>query len=244
MEQKQKKFEFAVEVCGVHRNAEKLRDLIHILKRRYDPDELVELNLYASSRYGTAYMVLGFSMKKFLPEYFTYVAEQARKSNMLVIELMQLSEVDRHEVKERMLSNSDLKFEPVTDPDFAVDKIAGNKGHSVDLRNEERICHRIKVRFRSGRSFAEEYIENISKGGLFIKTEKPLPLRTELEIYMPLPDTTEEVKLNGEVVHVVKAENKPGVRLISGMGIQLRPPDSETKSRLESYIENLVKPRS
>ncbi len=49
------------------------------------------------------------------------------------------------------------------------------------------------------RSFAVEWITNISKGGLFIKSENPLPPGTPLKITFSVPGKDILVQLEGVV---------------------------------------------
>ncbi len=73
-----------------------------------------------------------------------------------------------------------------------------------DRRREARAPIELKVEYKRLNTFFYDYTKNISKGGTFIKTEKPLDVGTIFLFKLMLPAQSEPVALRGEVRWVVK----------------------------------------
>jgi type IV pilus assembly protein PilZ len=97
----------------------------------------------------------------------------------------------------------------------------------------------LKVEYKRLNTFFYDYTKNISKGGTFIKTDRPLGVGTVFAFRLILPVTTEPVELRGEVRAVVKpAEASPGQE--AGMGIRFVFRDAEERYRLDRKVEKLM----
>ncbi len=107
-------------------------------------------------------------------------------------------------------------------------------------RKSVRIKARLKVRFKNAESFINEYTHNISKGGLFIRTQKPCQLNDKVEIILILPETEEEIKALGEVIHIVPPE-KATKQTPAGMGLQILEMAEEDRKKIEDFIRNRLK---
>lgn len=82
--------------------------------------------------------------------------------------------------------------------------------------------------YASGQAFAEEWIDNLSLGGAFVRTPKPLPMFTSLRLDIHLP---------GRVLPPVPAKV---VRVLpQGMGVQFEL-DARTRDALEEALEKLA----
>jgi uncharacterized protein (TIGR02266 family) len=90
-------------------------------------------------------------------------------------------------------------------------------------RQQERLT--INKEFDSFDQFVREYVTNISRTGVFIKTASPLPVGSRVDLkFTVVMDGIETIQGEGEVVRV---ESNP-----SGMGVVFR--------KLESYSQRLV----
>jgi uncharacterized protein (TIGR02266 family) len=88
-------------------------------------------------------------------------------------------------------------------------------------RNEPRVT--INKEFDSFDQFIQEYVTNISRSGVFIKTKQPLPVGTTVNLrFTVIMNDIESIEGEGEVVRV---ETDP-----PGMGVVFRnlTPSSET----------------
>lgn len=84
-------------------------------------------------------------------------------------------------------------------------------------------------------------VENVSMGGLFIRSNAPLPVGTPVMMQLVRPGLRRALTLTGRVVSVVSAPEASLRDAVAGMGIQLNRPDGETRSRLRSLVAELAK---
>ena len=109
-----------------------------------------------------------------------------------------------------------------------------------DRRGLVRVPIELRVEYRRLNSFFADYTKNISKGGTFIRTTKPLPPGTEFVFVLVIPKLAEPLRLNGEVVWVVDLarssdDNPPG------MGIRFKYLDDSERDQTEEVVGRLVK---
>ena len=92
-----------------------------------------------------------------------------------------------------------------------------------DLRREERVT--INKEFESFDAFINEYVTNISRSGVFIRSKTPLPIGTTVNLrFTVIMDDIESIEGTGKVVRV---EEDP-----SGMGVVF--------THLTSYSQKLI----
>ena len=88
-------------------------------------------------------------------------------------------------------------------------------------------------------SFFADYTKNISKGGTFIKTTKPLDVGTEFRFKLAIPTLPSPIEIRGTVQWVVK-EGEEKEHESAGMGISFTY-DTAERSALETTVEKLMK---
>ncbi|RME27780.1 MAG: hypothetical protein D6806_04130 [Deltaproteobacteria bacterium] len=99
--------------------------------------------------------------------------------------------------------------------------------HFGGQRKDRRIT--VNREFRDLDQFIVEYVQNISKSGVFIKSADPLPVGTEVNLRFTLIlDELETIEGVGKVVRVVP----PGGPDTPGMGVVF--------TKLTSYSEQLI----
>jgi uncharacterized protein (TIGR02266 family) len=103
-----------------------------------------------------------------------------------------------------------------------------------------RMPTRLQVGWSSAREFLVAYSENISRGGIFVATPNPPPLREHVELLLELPDGKGPAKTYAEVVHRITAEEAKTRKRIAGAGLQFVGGDDEFRRRLDACIENLL----
>src|SRR5437879_11280454 len=88
-----------------------------------------------------------------------------------------------------------------------------------DLRQSQRAPVRLRIDYERMNAFFADYTKNISKGGTFIKTARPLPVGTRFLFALAVPALSEPVTLDGEVTWILAAD---GARAGEepGMGIR------------------------
>jgi uncharacterized protein (TIGR02266 family) len=85
---------------------------------------------------------------------------------------------------------------------------------TVERRIETRKT--VNLDFASVEEFINEYVSNISRSGVFIKSDEPLPVGTRVTLkFTVIMDELETIEGVGEVVRTI--EKAPGIQ--AGMGV-------------------------
>ncbi len=108
-----------------------------------------------------------------------------------------------------------------------------DRSREFAVRKEDRLTKTIALKFQNRQSFVNAYTANISSGGLFIRTDNPLPVGEQLSLQIEIPDVAEALKLRCEVVWTrEKAENnKP-----AGMGVKFCESPDKDSEILKQYL--------
>lgn len=88
--------------------------------------------------------------------------------------------------------------------------------------------------------FISNQVSNISKGGLFIRSDRPLPLESEVSLVLRLPDAGVSIRATGRVVwnyDMVKGTS----RILPGSGIRFVAMTPSDRAALEDYITRLAR---
>jgi uncharacterized protein (TIGR02266 family) len=104
-------------------------------------------------------------------------------------------------------------------------------------RRAVRLHHDIPVAYRSVGSFLSDWATNISQGGLFINTRKPLPVGTAVKILVQLPGASFPFELGGRVTRVTQFDNK--ANMVPGMGVEFTDVDDGKRREIEAFVERL-----
>jgi type IV pilus assembly protein PilZ len=87
-----------------------------------------------------------------------------------------------------------------------------------ERRESGRATLELPIEYDRLNALLSDYTHNISRGGTFIRTDRPLPLGTVLSFTIRAPELGEPLRLRGAVRWVVEAE-KAGPERLAGMGI-------------------------
>jgi len=99
-----------------------------------------------------------------------------------------------------------------------------------DQRTGERVT--INKEFESFDAFIQEYVTNISRTGVFIKSQQPLPIGTRVNLrFTVIMDDIESIEGVGEVVRV---ESDPAGTV--GMGVVFRELSAYSKDLIEKLL--------
>jgi type IV pilus assembly protein PilZ len=97
----------------------------------------------------------------------------------------------------------------------------------------------LKVEYKRLNSFFADYTKNISRGGTFIRTDKPLDIGTDFVFKLGVPSLSEPLVLQGKVQWIVTPEQvTPGQE--AGMGIGFIFQSEADRQRVESAVEKLM----
>ena len=85
----------------------------------------------------------------------------------------------------------------------------------TDKREHNRIPVSLKVSYLSKGDLAKDLVTDLSPGGLFIRTSRPLPIGTEVDLEVQIADEDPPITVRGKVVWL-RAKSGPH----EGMGIE------------------------
>ncbi len=99
----------------------------------------------------------------------------------------------------------------------------------------------LKVEYKKMNTFFADYTKNISKGGTFIKTDRPLPVGTEFLFKLSLPKREAPFELKGAVIWTnqpseVQNPDNPNM----GMGIRFIFETDGDRAKFEGEVEDLM----
>lgn len=109
---------------------------------------------------------------------------------------------------------------------------------AFSTREEERVQKSLSVAFKDRQSFIKAFTGNISKGGLFIRTEQPLKKGEQFLLKLQLPDLSETIKVKCEVMWAreqSETEKRP-----PGMGVKFYEMTKGDNQLLNQYFRSLI----
>src|SRR4051812_4862727 len=106
---------------------------------------------------------------------------------------------------------------------------------------QHRAFARFPVQFglqvRKGGMFISEEAVNLSRSGVFVRTEKPPAVSSAVEVELQLPDGAPSITTGGVVVH----RQEPAEDKLAGIGIQFVDASDEFRERVDRYTTTLLK---
>jgi type IV pilus assembly protein PilZ len=129
-----------------------------------------------------------------------------------------------------------------------VDRSPGGPQASADdRRDDSRRPIELKVEYKRLNAFFADYTRNISKGGTFIQTTKPLPVGTEFVFKLFVPTMEAPLEIKGLVKWTVSPEDleesNPAIRIGDGepgMGIRFIYAHDNERKLIEDAVEKLM----
>lgn len=107
-------------------------------------------------------------------------------------------------------------------------------------RRSQRAPLKLRVDYEQMNTFFADYTKNISRGGTFIKTPRPLEVGSRCQFSLSLPALPDPVLLEGEVAWVLTAEDAQQRGGDAGMGIRFVFADDAARHDLERLVERLM----
>lgn len=108
-----------------------------------------------------------------------------------------------------------------------------------ERRSGGRAAIELKVEYKRLNTFFSDYTRNISKGGTFIRTDKPLPVTTEFVFVLTIRGLADPLRLRGQVRWIVSAaEATP--ESPAGMGIEFVYASDAERRTTEKIVEKLM----
>ena len=116
---------------------------------------------------------------------------------------------------------------------MASDSDTNNK--FVEKREHPRAVVKIEIEFKDTIDFVTSYMLNISKGGLFIKTDEALPLDTIVFLRFTMPGDTKPIETEGKVVWCNTKKGKG--YFPRGMGIKFLRLNSDDAEKIKIFVD-------
>lgn len=107
-----------------------------------------------------------------------------------------------------------------------------------ERRGGNRAPIELKVEYKRKNTFFSDYTRNISKGGTFIRTERPLPVGTEFIFALTIPGLDEPLRLKGRVQWISPPEG--GDERGTGMGIEFVYAVESEHQAVADIVEGLM----
>jgi len=120
-------------------------------------------------------------------------------------------------------------------PNLAEGMSAGGR----ERRESGRAGLELAVEYERLNAFLSDYTQNISQGGTFIRTDRPLRVGTVLSFTIRAPQLVDGIVLRGVVRWVVEVAQSRSGRP-AGMGIAFVYDSPEEKASLESRLDRLM----
>lgn len=107
---------------------------------------------------------------------------------------------------------------------------------SDERRRGERSPIELKVTYKRVNSFFADYTRNISRGGTFIATERPLPMGTEFVFALEVPGLDGPLRIKGKVIWITEPDDATKANP-AGMGIEFQYKDDAERRATEAVVE-------
>ncbi len=108
-----------------------------------------------------------------------------------------------------------------------------------DRRRDFRAPIELRVEYKRLNTFFADYTKNISRGGTFIGTDRPLDVGTEFMFALDLPTLAEPLRLRGRVMWVTSTDEASKANP-AGMGIEFQYANADERRDMEKMVEDLV----
>ena len=94
----------------------------------------------------------------------------------------------------------------------------------------------LKVEYKRLNTFFADYTKNISRGGTFIKTTRPLPVGTEFLFKLFVPGRDEPLTIHGEVQRIIdEAADEE-----AGMAIKFVYREGDPQAEIARIVEGMM----
>jgi type IV pilus assembly protein PilZ len=114
-----------------------------------------------------------------------------------------------------------------------------DEGSESDRRVEARRPIELKVEYKRLNTFFADYIKNISRGGTFIKTSRPLPVGTEFLFKLFVPGRDAPFTIHGEVHRIIDPQGGGGEDG-AGMAIRFTYREGDPQNEIARVVDGMM----
>lgn len=95
----------------------------------------------------------------------------------------------------------------------------------------------LKVEYKRLNAFIADYVRNISRGGTFVKTSRPLSIGTEFMFRLVVPSIARPLMIHGEVNWVVAVDDASQT---PGMGIRFVYRQGDSAESISHIVDKVM----
>jgi type IV pilus assembly protein PilZ len=111
---------------------------------------------------------------------------------------------------------------------------------TTERRADTRRPIELKVEYKRLNTFFADYTKNISRGGTFIKTRRPLPIGTEFLFKLFVPGRDEPLTIHGEVQRIVGPADASDADQEEGMAIRFVYREGDPQEEIARIVEGMM----
>lgn len=104
-----------------------------------------------------------------------------------------------------------------------------------ERRQSPRADFLVRVDYQTVDELFSDFARNINEGGMFVETDKPPAIGTEVSLQFRIPGSDEPVTSSGRVVRIAPARGGSP----PGMGIEFDGLDEESRKRINELVRSL-----
>ena len=105
----------------------------------------------------------------------------------------------------------------------------------ADRRGAQRAELMVQIDYSTVDEIFSEFTRDINEGGLFIETDKPKPVGTEIALYFNLPGSGGGIETTGRVVRTTDASSG----MPSGMGVEFDELTGNNRAKIDKLVREL-----
>jgi len=110
----------------------------------------------------------------------------------------------------------------------------------AERRSDTRRPIELKVEYKRLNTFFADYTKNISRGGTFIKTRRPLPVGTEFLFKLFVPGRDGPLTIHGEVQRIVTGPDADQAGEEHGMAIKFVYREGHSQLEIARTVEGMM----
>jgi CRP/FNR family transcriptional regulator, cyclic AMP receptor protein len=114
-----------------------------------------------------------------------------------------------------------------------------NRVIDFSSRTEVRVKKTLSLTYKDDMAFVRAYLGNISSGGLFVKTEKPLPQGEQFLLRLHLPELPDPLRISCEVVWA-RSPAEASLKEPAGMGVKFIEMNQKESDTLKQYLRGIA----
>jgi type IV pilus assembly protein PilZ len=114
--------------------------------------------------------------------------------------------------------------------------VADDEPNPTERRVDARSPIELKVEYKRLNTFFADYTKNISRGGTFIKTGRPLPIGTEFLFKLFVPGRDQPLTIHGEVQRIVDQSEESE----AGMAIKFVYREGDPQAEIARIVESMM----